>query len=871
MRWSRGHGPEYSIHTIAMSIAEIPPPLAPPAGSRIAARPDSAERFARPARFTLTLEQAAYIGLFALALLTRLWGLGDRSLHHDETLHAAYSWRLYTNQGFLHDPLLHGPFLYHVVALGYFLFGDSDFTARLTTALFGSVLVVMPYLIRRELGRGAALLAATYLLISPAFLYISRFIRHDMYSLVFEMLTVISIVRYGSTRRRGWLFAGGAALGMMAANMETFYLFLVIIGSLLALVFFWRVWKPGLLIAGALGVAVAALVFVLPGEPQGGAFGETGVPRANGPYVCPSVGNLSPPANPILADPGPILGLPPLPTADNNYALCVRNQYDDQMLVYLAKLSQFFGHPAILLAMAVTLISVAALYFLIWRMRDRNGLTAWERARADDDGYVRAFASLGRDWRVGVALLAFLIPYTLLFTSFFGHPVGFISGTTGSLLYWLAQHSVQRGEQPGYYYLMQLAIYEPLVLLWGAVGLAMVGALLGRVVARLRRGAEDASHAIDWRVAMPFVLAWWGIATLALYSWAGEKMPWLTVHVALPFVLLGAWAIARALDWWAAPGYGWRPLRWVAPQWIPADEQDSISSDEAITNDDGRESGPAAPPAKLWDSGLLLFLGVFGVVMVVFFVVASNVAKPDSTEVNVVAPFLLPILLLLTGLIALFAGLLRGARWAIGALTLAVAIFGTAYTIRGAYRLAYQNGDDARELLVYVQSSPDVARVARKLEEAATKRGGNLKIWYDNETVWQWYMRNFKDAQQQSPALPAIGDDVMAVLLLSENYNQNEQNLQGFRVQRYPLRWWNQEHETYRLPEGWQTAPVTTDSPLLMRMLRTPFDGRTAAQFWQYLLYRKPPTALGSTDFVLAVRPEIADEIGLGTGGENAK
>jgi hypothetical protein len=62
---------------------------------------------------------------------------------------------------------------------------------------------------------------------------------------------------------------------------------------------------------------------------------------------------------------------------------------------------------------------------------------------------------------------------------------------------------------------------------------------------------------------------------------------------------------------------------------------------------------------------------------------------------------------------------------------------------------------------------------------------------------------------------------------------------------------------------------VTPDSPLLMRMLRTPFDGRTAAQFWQYLLYRKPPTALGSTDFVLAVRPELADEIGLGIGGED--
>jgi hypothetical protein len=53
-----------------------------------------------------------------------------------------------------------------------------------------------------------------------------------------------------------------------------------------------------------------------------------------------------------------------------------------------------------------------------------------------------------------------------------------------------------------------------------------------------------------------------------------------------------------------------------------------------------------------------------------------------------------------------------------------------------------------------------------------------------------------------------------------------------------------------------------------MRLLRNPFDGKTAAQVWQFLIYRQMPAPLGSTDFVLAVRPELADEIGLGTGAE---
>jgi uncharacterized protein (TIGR03663 family) len=110
--------------------------------------------------FTLTLEQVAYIGIGLLSLLAHLWGLGDRALHHDETLHAAYSWNLYTGRGYIHDPLLHGPFLYHIGAFVYFLFGDNDFTARLGAALFGTALTLTPLFLRRELGRVGALVAA---------------------------------------------------------------------------------------------------------------------------------------------------------------------------------------------------------------------------------------------------------------------------------------------------------------------------------------------------------------------------------------------------------------------------------------------------------------------------------------------------------------------------------------------------------------------------------------------------------------------------------------------------------------------------------------------------------------------------------------
>ena len=820
-----------------MSVAELPPPAVQPLAS---ASPATERR----ARFAPTFEQLAYAGLFVFALLAHMWGLGDRALHHDETLHAAYSWRLYTNLGFIHDPLLHGPFLYHIVALMYFLFGDSDSTARLSVALFGSALVTMPYLIRRELGRTAALLAASYLAISPAFLYVGRFIRHDMYAVVFELLTIISVVRYASTRQARWLIIGAAALGLMATTMETFYLFVVIVGSLLVLVLLWRVWRPGLVLAGAIGLLLAALVFVLPGKPQ--QAGLDGVARVNGPYACPATGQPAPPDNPMLFVPGPIFGFAPLATADNDYALCVRNQYDDNFAIYFVKLGQFFGHPAIVLALTTVFGGVAALYLLIGRRRTRTGQTPWQRARASGDDFVEIFASLASDQRVWLALVAFLVPYTLLFTAFFGRPSGVISGAAGSLLYWLAQHGVQRGGQPGYYYLLQLVIYEPLALVWGTIGLAMAITLLVR---RLTRRGWTAGI-LDWQLAMPTLLSWWAITTLALYSWAGEKMPWLTIHVALPLVLLGAWALARVLRWWQRRGFPIAAL-------------------------EGEPSGNGASPAHagwrtIWDGPLLLYLAIVAVICGLLFLIVAIVSQAADDQ-QYAAPYILPGALLLLGALALFGGLLRGWRWSIGALALALTLFGALFSVRSAYQLSYRYGDDARELLIFVQTTPDVTRVVRRLEAAATRRNGNLKIWYDNETIWSWYMRNFKDAQQQPPALPTPGDDVMAVVLLQENIDSNPQNLQalqGFRIQRYPLRWWNPEQELYRLPPDWAGAEVTPASPLLLRLLRNPLDGRASAQFWQYLLYRQLPAALGSTDFVLAVRPELADEIGLGTGTE---
>jgi predicted membrane-bound mannosyltransferase len=82
-------------------------------------------------------EKIIFIVLCLLALFTRLYMLGDRVMSHDESLHTKYSWNLYAGQGYQHNPMMHGPLLFHVTALAYFLFGVNDFVSRLLPALAG--------------------------------------------------------------------------------------------------------------------------------------------------------------------------------------------------------------------------------------------------------------------------------------------------------------------------------------------------------------------------------------------------------------------------------------------------------------------------------------------------------------------------------------------------------------------------------------------------------------------------------------------------------------------------------------------------------------------------------------------------------------
>ena len=172
---------------------------------------------------------ATVLAITGVGLLLRLLDLGNRAMHHDESLHATFAWYLAEGRGYEHNPLMHGPLLFHTVAGTFKLAGDGDVTARLPVALAGAALVATPLLFRRWLGPTATASAAVLLAVSPVLLYFSRFARNDLIAVLWTVLIVAAVWRYRADGRDRWLVVAAAALALGFATKETAYITVAIV------------------------------------------------------------------------------------------------------------------------------------------------------------------------------------------------------------------------------------------------------------------------------------------------------------------------------------------------------------------------------------------------------------------------------------------------------------------------------------------------------------------------------------------------------------------------------------------------------------------------------------------------------------------
>jgi len=174
--------------------------------------------------FGKLLQRTCKIGqnpaLIAFILLTRLWDLGSRAYSHDESIHAWEAWKLATGQGYVHSPTYHGPFAYHFTALIFVLFGDNDVTGRLGAAIFGIALTILPLGLRKWLGTKGLLATTLLMAVSPVLMHRSRFIRHDQFALVFNLVLFIAILHYLDQRKVRDLYIAAAALAFGFTTKE---------------------------------------------------------------------------------------------------------------------------------------------------------------------------------------------------------------------------------------------------------------------------------------------------------------------------------------------------------------------------------------------------------------------------------------------------------------------------------------------------------------------------------------------------------------------------------------------------------------------------------------------------------------------------
>ena len=141
------------------------------------------------------------IAVLIIALLTRFIWLDVRPMDHDESVHAWIALKsVLEGHNYKYDPAFHGPFLYFSSALMFKIFGDSDFTARLTTALFSVLGVLVSLGFKRWIGNSAYIFTF-FMLFSPSILYYSRYDRNDLIVLASFLTAIYFYLRYREERK----------------------------------------------------------------------------------------------------------------------------------------------------------------------------------------------------------------------------------------------------------------------------------------------------------------------------------------------------------------------------------------------------------------------------------------------------------------------------------------------------------------------------------------------------------------------------------------------------------------------------------------------------------------------------------------------
>ncbi|HEX7736226.1 MAG TPA: glycosyltransferase family 39 protein [Ktedonobacteraceae bacterium] len=579
---------------------------------------------------------APFWGVILLGAILRFWDLGTKPLHHDESLHGYYSLQLLHNLQnwgwcvglnnppagytcYQYDPLLHGPFQFHAIAFVYQISqwlgtGNSAYVAarivaslliaalvmllpyprklwgkvaagavglvvgvvlvyvigqwlgadngvntssvRIPAAVLGSILVGLPYFLRDRLGKVGAWLACFLLAVAPSMVYFSRFARESIYMACFTLLLVVSVSCYVRTRKIGWLVLAAAGFALSYATSEATFLTIAIFGSFLGALLFWEV---GTKLPLRTLLADQDAARYLP-RTFGGVFVLV--------YFL-IVGILAKIFFALLNT---------MSTFINNY-----QAVSDQDLLNLESVTiRVLPWLGILLGLVVFSILALEVYGVI--QPGRRGL-----AKLVDRKQPLLDTILTMPWThwffaliVGMAI--FLLLFSVVFTNIAG---GIGDGIWKGLYYWLEQQNVHRGGQPWYYYLLLIPLYEQVGVIFAIAGIV-------RCI---------------WKPnQFRLFMVYWFLGDFFIYSWAGEKMPWLMIFMTMPMLILAAIGLEPCV----LACYHFLKERFFSAQTRSA--QTPVSNDQLQSQ---------VPGLRLRVGAAQFGLGLFGVVMAVLLLVPT--------------------------------------------------------------------------------------------------------------------------------------------------------------------------------------------------------------------------------------------------------
>lgn len=696
--------------------------------------------------------------IILMAVISRFYDVGARVMAHDEVNHVVPSYDLYLGKGYSHDPVTHGPLQFHLLAASYALFGDSDFSSRIPAALFSIATIVFVLIAwRRYLGRTGALLSGLFFLISPFMLFYGRYTRNEAFVGLFSVILLYAVLHYLEKGKHSTLYLYTIVLSLYFCTKETAFIFTAEILIFLAFVFVRDVmqkeWKKPqnrdlfvlIMMIGLLLLGVALGSGVIDARNTSAETAAAASDSAIG-SAAPELIHIIMLVSVGLAAASIIAALTFLIIGLGWKAIRNIRSFDLLILTITLILPQLIAFPIKLLG---------------WNPLDYSQPGLIKTSIVLAVAIVIALA-VGLLWKPKLWLknaAIFYVIFTIFYTTMFTNGQGFFTGMVGSLGYWLSQQSVNRGTQPWYYYpLVQIPMYEYLA----AMGtfLAVILAL-GRNLFSSRPNISPAENVVLDKIDMDeqeqqlkaqsdspanidsefsqedtevvldtpvetqpapeiienpkrlpvlTLLLYWSVMSLIAYSVAGEKMPWLTVHIALPMLLAAGFSIGYLVD--------------------------------TLTK-------------QKWSLKSLLSLLLFPITLISLSGVLNTLIGPNKpfagmelTQLQTTSSFLFSAITFAASGWGIFE-LMKG--WHPKEIVKTMVVLFLAVmallTTRSAYQANYINHNTGKEFLVYAHAAEGPKDVLTQVEDISrrTTGGKDIKVAYIGDALYPywWYFRDY--------------------------------------------------------------------------------------------------------------------------------